>query len=100
MCKLQMYLVGKAEEETRGRSCRCGSFQELRRWQPSRCRGGGGELEDTDPVTEELLDRVPLSGSADVDRAVRKAAEVFKEWRDGVKFYTERKAVIKRWPTV
>jgi hypothetical protein len=31
---------------------------------------------------------------------VRKAAEVFKEWRDGVKFYTERKAVIKRWPTV
>jgi malonate-semialdehyde dehydrogenase (acetylating) / methylmalonate-semialdehyde dehydrogenase len=40
------------------------------------------ELEVPDPATGDLLGRVPLSGSADVDRAVRDAAEAFEEWRE------------------
>src|SRR5919199_5004079 len=40
------------------------------------------ELEVPDPATGELLGRVPLSGTADVDRAVRSAAEAFREWRE------------------
>ncbi len=40
------------------------------------------ELDVPDPATGELLGRVPLSGSADVDRAVRIAAEAFKAWRE------------------
>jgi malonate-semialdehyde dehydrogenase (acetylating) / methylmalonate-semialdehyde dehydrogenase len=40
------------------------------------------ELDVPDPATGELLGRVPLSGSADVDRAVRDAAEAFEEWRE------------------
>jgi malonate-semialdehyde dehydrogenase (acetylating)/methylmalonate-semialdehyde dehydrogenase len=34
------------------------------------------------PARGELLARVPLSGEADVDRAVRSAREAFPEWRD------------------
>ena len=40
------------------------------------------ELDVPDPATGELLGRVPLSGSADVDRAVRDAAEAFEKWRE------------------
>src|SRR5919199_1204598 len=40
------------------------------------------ELEVPDPATGELLGLVPLSGAADVDRAVRSAAEAFEEWRE------------------
>jgi len=35
-----------------------------------------------DPATGELLGRVPLSGTSDVDQAVRIAAEAFEEWRE------------------
>ncbi len=41
-----------------------------------------GWLDVPDPATSELLGRVPLSSAADVDRAVRAAAEAFKEWRE------------------
>jgi malonate-semialdehyde dehydrogenase (acetylating)/methylmalonate-semialdehyde dehydrogenase len=40
------------------------------------------ELEIPDPATGELLGRVPLSGVADVDQAVRVAAKAFGEWRE------------------
>ena len=40
------------------------------------------DLEVPDPATGELLGLVPLSGSEDVDRAVRAAAEAFEEWRE------------------
>src|ERR671933_32856 len=40
------------------------------------------ELEVPDPATGELLGLVPLSGAADVDRAVRSAAGAFEEWRE------------------
>src|ERR671932_1883837 len=40
------------------------------------------ELEVPDPATGELLGLVPLSGAADVDRAVQIAAEAFEEWRE------------------
>ncbi len=40
------------------------------------------ELEVPDPATGELLGRVPLSGTSDVERAVRAAAEAFEEWRE------------------
>jgi malonate-semialdehyde dehydrogenase (acetylating)/methylmalonate-semialdehyde dehydrogenase len=47
-------------------------------WQPAR----SGELLDvTNPASGELLARVPLSGSADVDAAVAAAREAFPEWR-------------------
>lgn len=35
-----------------------------------------------DPATGELLGQVPLSGTADVDRAVEVAYEAFKEWSE------------------
>ena len=38
-------------------------------------------LEDRDPATGELSAYVPLSGQADVDQAVRAAAEAFPAWR-------------------
>jgi betaine-aldehyde dehydrogenase len=34
-----------------------------------------------DPVTEEVIAHAPVSSAADVDAAVRVAAEAFKEWR-------------------
>jgi malonate-semialdehyde dehydrogenase (acetylating) / methylmalonate-semialdehyde dehydrogenase len=40
------------------------------------------ELDVPDPATGELLGRVPLSGTADVDRAVRAAAGAFEGWRE------------------
>ncbi len=39
-------------------------------------------LEDLDPASGELLARVPLSGPADVEAAVRSAAEAQPGWRD------------------
>jgi malonate-semialdehyde dehydrogenase (acetylating)/methylmalonate-semialdehyde dehydrogenase len=33
-----------------------------------------------DPATEEEIERVPLSSAADVDAAVRSAAEAYSEW--------------------
>lgn len=42
-----------------------------------------GELLDVlDPASGEALARVPLSSSADVDRAVRAAAAAFERWRE------------------
>ena len=38
-------------------------------------------LEDRDPATGELSARVPLSGAADVDAAVRAAREAQPRWR-------------------
>jgi malonate-semialdehyde dehydrogenase (acetylating) / methylmalonate-semialdehyde dehydrogenase len=38
-------------------------------------------LDDRDPATGELTARVPLSGPADVDAAVRAAAEAQPDWR-------------------
>ena len=44
--------------------------------------GVDGELLDvSDPATGELLGRVPLSGAADVDRAVQAAARAYPLWR-------------------
>jgi malonate-semialdehyde dehydrogenase (acetylating)/methylmalonate-semialdehyde dehydrogenase len=40
------------------------------------------QLDIPDPATGELLGRVPLSVTADVDRAVRAAAEAFEEWSE------------------
>ncbi len=34
-----------------------------------------------DPVTEEVIAHAPVSTAADVDAAVRVAAETFKQWR-------------------
>jgi malonate-semialdehyde dehydrogenase (acetylating)/methylmalonate-semialdehyde dehydrogenase len=39
-------------------------------------------LEDRDPATGELTARVPLSGAADVDAAVRAARQVQPAWRE------------------
>src|SRR3954463_5220976 len=39
-------------------------------------------LEDRDPATGELAARVPLSGAADVDEAVRAAREAQPAWRE------------------
>jgi len=41
----------------------------------------GRTLEDRDPATGELAARVPLSGAADVDAAVRAARQAQPEWR-------------------
>jgi malonate-semialdehyde dehydrogenase (acetylating)/methylmalonate-semialdehyde dehydrogenase len=39
-------------------------------------------LEDRDPSSGELLTRVPLSGAAEVDAAVKAAREAFEQWRE------------------
>jgi len=39
-------------------------------------------LDVVDPATGDLLTRVPLSGRADVERAVRSAARAYESWRD------------------
>jgi len=38
-------------------------------------------LEDRDPATGELTARIPLSGTADIDAAVRAARQVQPAWR-------------------
>ena len=40
------------------------------------------KLDVPDPATGELLGWVPLSGTEDVDRAVRAAHEAYQEWRE------------------
>ncbi|HMJ97076.1 MAG TPA: CoA-acylating methylmalonate-semialdehyde dehydrogenase [Thermoleophilaceae bacterium] len=40
-----------------------------------------GTLDSRDPATGDLLARVPLSGAADVDAAVRAARDAFAAWR-------------------
>ena len=49
-------------------------------------RGVGVETDEIldvlDPANGEVLARVPLSTSADVDRAVRAAAAAYETWRD------------------
>jgi malonate-semialdehyde dehydrogenase (acetylating) / methylmalonate-semialdehyde dehydrogenase len=42
----------------------------------------GERLDVLDPANGELLARVPLSGAAEVDAAVRAAAEAWEEWRE------------------
>src|ERR1051326_8941963 len=34
-----------------------------------------------DPVTEEVIAHAPVSGAADVDAALKVAAEAFRQWR-------------------
>jgi malonate-semialdehyde dehydrogenase (acetylating)/methylmalonate-semialdehyde dehydrogenase len=48
-------------------------------WTPA--RNATGELDVTNPATGEVLARVPLSGSGDLDAAVRAAREALSEWR-------------------
>lgn len=48
-------------------------------WVASR---GSESLPITNPATNELLARVPLSQAEDVDRAVRAASEAFRGWRE------------------
>ncbi len=48
-------------------------------WQPS---GAVDTQEVRNPATGELLARTPLGGAADVERAVRAAAEAYPAWRD------------------
>jgi malonate-semialdehyde dehydrogenase (acetylating) / methylmalonate-semialdehyde dehydrogenase len=42
----------------------------------------GERLDVPNPATGELLGRVPLSGTEEVDRAVRAAYEAYQEWRE------------------
>ena len=49
------------------------------RWTPA--QAATGELDVTNPATGEVLARVPLSGAADLDAAVRAAREALPEWR-------------------
>ena len=48
-------------------------------WTPA--QAATGELDVLNPATGEVLARVPLSGSADLDVAVRAAREALPEWR-------------------
>ncbi len=48
-------------------------------WTPA--AAATGELDVTNPATGEVLARVPLSGSADLDAAVTAAREALPEWR-------------------
>jgi acyl-CoA reductase-like NAD-dependent aldehyde dehydrogenase len=47
---------------------------------PARAGGAGGEFEVTNSSTEEVIGRVPASGPADVERAVRAARDAFEPW--------------------
>src|SRR5881227_1602976 len=49
------------------------------RWTPA--AGATGELDITNPATGEVLARVPLSGTRDVDDAVAAARAALPEWR-------------------
>src|SRR6478609_3424133 len=49
-------------------------------WTPA--TGATDELDVTNPATGEVLARVPLSGSADLDAAVAAARAALKPWRD------------------
>jgi malonate-semialdehyde dehydrogenase (acetylating)/methylmalonate-semialdehyde dehydrogenase len=49
------------------------------RWTPA--GAATGELDVTNPATGETLARVPLSGAADVDAAVRAARDALPQWR-------------------
>jgi len=48
-------------------------------WTPA--QAATGELDVSNPANGEVLARVPLSGSADLDAAVRAAREALLEWR-------------------
>jgi malonate-semialdehyde dehydrogenase (acetylating) / methylmalonate-semialdehyde dehydrogenase len=48
-------------------------------WTPA--GAASGELDVTNPATGEVLARVPLSGAADLDAAVRAARAALPEWR-------------------
>jgi malonate-semialdehyde dehydrogenase (acetylating) / methylmalonate-semialdehyde dehydrogenase len=48
-------------------------------WTPA--QSASDELDVTNPATGEVLARVPLSGAADLDAAVRAAREALPEWR-------------------
>jgi malonate-semialdehyde dehydrogenase (acetylating)/methylmalonate-semialdehyde dehydrogenase len=48
-------------------------------WTPS---GSSEQLDVTNPANGEVLARVPLSSSADLDAAVRKARDALPAWRD------------------
>jgi malonate-semialdehyde dehydrogenase (acetylating) / methylmalonate-semialdehyde dehydrogenase len=50
------------------------------RWTPA--TGATDELDVTNPATGEVLARVPLSGSADLDAAVDAARAALKPWRE------------------
>ncbi|HEY8481578.1 MAG TPA: aldehyde dehydrogenase family protein [Spirillospora sp.] len=56
---------------------------------------GGETIEVIDPSTGETLGEVPRGGSADVDAAVRAAADAFPAWRDTSA--TRRAELIARW---
>src|ERR1700761_2126307 len=43
--------------------------------------GSGGVYEHRNPVSAELLARVPLAGAAEINRAVAKAEAAFDAWR-------------------
>ena len=50
------------------------------RWTPA--AAATGELDVTNPATGEVLARVPLSGAADLDAAVRAARDALPAWRE------------------
>ena len=50
------------------------------RWTPA--TAASDALDVTNPATGEVLTRVPLSGAADLDAAVRAAREALPAWRD------------------
>jgi malonate-semialdehyde dehydrogenase (acetylating)/methylmalonate-semialdehyde dehydrogenase len=56
------------------------------KWTPARTIAAQGQSPSTlpvpNPATEELLAHVPLSGSADVDAAVRAARDAYPEWAE------------------
>jgi aldehyde dehydrogenase (NAD+) len=61
-------------------------------WGPA---AGGETIDVINPATGELLLRVPRSGSADVDAAVRAAADAFPAWRDTSPVM--RADLLRRW---
>jgi len=61
-------------------------------WVPA---AGGETIDVINPATGELLLRVPRSGAADVDAAVRAAADAFPAWRDTSPVV--RAGLLRRW---
>lgn len=61
-------------------------------WVPA---AGGETIDVINPATGQLLLRVPRSGSADVDAAVRAAADAFPAWRDTSPVM--RADLLRRW---
>ena len=61
-------------------------------WVPA---AGGETIDVINPATGDVLGRVPRSGTADIDAAVRAAADAFPGWRDTSPVV--RASLLRRW---